>query len=39
VSIYHTFNYNRDYYIPAEVVKEEEDERTKALKALNVEKA
>lgn len=39
LSIYHTFNYNRDYYIPAEEVKEEEDERTAALKAFKAEKA
>jgi cytochrome o ubiquinol oxidase subunit 1 len=31
VSIYHTFNYNRDYYIPAEDVQKVEDARTKLL--------
>jgi cytochrome o ubiquinol oxidase subunit I len=31
VSIAHTFNYNRDYYIPAETVVETEDARTKQL--------
>jgi cytochrome o ubiquinol oxidase subunit 1 len=30
-TIYHTFNYNRDYYIPAEDVKEVEDARTAVL--------
>ncbi|MDQ8022649.1 MAG: cytochrome o ubiquinol oxidase subunit I [Moraxellaceae bacterium] len=32
-SIYHTFNYKRDYYIPAEEVARCEDERTRALAA------
>jgi len=31
VSIVHTFNYKRDYYIPAEVVTRTEDERTALL--------
>jgi cytochrome o ubiquinol oxidase subunit 1 len=31
VAIYHTFNYNRDYYIPAEDVQKVEDARTKVL--------
>ncbi|WP_137131363.1 cytochrome o ubiquinol oxidase subunit I [Rhizobium sp. FY34] len=31
VSIAHTFNYNRDYYIPAETVIETENARTKQL--------
>ncbi len=30
-AIYHTFNYNRDFYIPAEQVVKTEDERTRAL--------
>ena len=30
-SIIHTFNYNRDYYIPVEEVRETEDARTRAL--------
>ena len=32
-SIAHTFNYNRDYYIPADEVAEQEDARTKLLAA------
>ena len=31
VAIAHTFNYNRDYYIPVEEVRETEDARTRAL--------
>jgi cytochrome o ubiquinol oxidase subunit 1 len=31
VSIAHTFNYNRDYYIPASDVTKVEAERTKLL--------
>jgi cytochrome o ubiquinol oxidase subunit 1 len=31
VSIAHTFNYNRDYYIPVETVIETENARTKQL--------
>lgn len=38
-AIYHTFNYKRDYYIPAEEVKEVEDERTRVLKEFNAKKA
>ena len=30
-AIYHTFNYDRDYYIPAEEVERIEAERTKVL--------
>jgi len=33
-SIFHTFNYKRDYYIPAEEVVATEDARTKALAAV-----
>ncbi len=33
VSILHTFNYNRDYFIPAEEVAQTEDARTKLLAA------
>src|SRR5690606_6794329 len=34
-AIFHTFNYKRDYYIPAETVQATEDAHTKALaKAL-----
>ncbi|THJ33197.1 cytochrome o ubiquinol oxidase subunit I [Lampropedia aestuarii] len=33
VSIYHTFNYDRDYYIPAEEVQGIEDARTQQLAA------
>jgi cytochrome o ubiquinol oxidase subunit 1 len=33
-SIFHTFNYKRDYYIPVEEVVETEDARTKALAAV-----
>jgi cytochrome o ubiquinol oxidase subunit 1 len=32
-AIFHTFNYKRDYYIPAETVQATEDARTKALAA------
>jgi len=32
-AIFHTFNYRRDYYIPAETVQATEDARTKALAA------
>ena len=32
-SIVHTFNYNRDYHIPADAVTRTEDERTRALAA------
>ena len=31
VAIYHTFNYKRDYYIPAEEVTRIEEERTRRL--------
>jgi cytochrome o ubiquinol oxidase subunit 1 len=31
VAIGHTFNYDRDYHIPAEAVIEVENERTRAL--------
>jgi cytochrome o ubiquinol oxidase subunit 1 len=31
VAIWHTFNYDRDYYIPAEDVARIEDERTRLL--------
>ncbi|MGA4554628.1 cytochrome o ubiquinol oxidase subunit I [Methylorubrum aminovorans] len=34
VAIGHTFNYNRDYYIPAETVRRTEEQRTKALAAV-----
>jgi cytochrome o ubiquinol oxidase subunit 1 len=30
-AIYHTFNYDRDYYIPAEEVERIEAERTRVL--------
>ena len=30
-TIYHTFNFNRDYYVPAEEVVETEEERTRQL--------
>ncbi|MBL0372352.1 cytochrome o ubiquinol oxidase subunit I [Rhizobium sp. KVB221] len=33
IAIAHTFNYKRDYYIPAEVVTETEEARTKQLEA------
>ena len=33
VAIGHTFNYDRDYYIPAADVTEAEDERTRLLDA------
>ncbi|THU02545.1 cytochrome o ubiquinol oxidase subunit I [Lampropedia puyangensis] len=33
LSIYHTFNYDRDYYIPAKEVQEIEDARTQQLAA------
>jgi cytochrome o ubiquinol oxidase subunit 1 len=33
VAIGHTFNYNRDYYIPAEEVTSNENRRTQALAA------
>ena len=32
-AIFHTFNYKRDYYIPAETVQATEDAHTKALAA------
>ena len=32
-AIFHTFNYRRDYYIPAETVQATEDARTQALAA------
>ena len=35
-AIAHTFNYNRDYYIPAEEVTRTEEERTRALAAVGV---
>ncbi len=35
-SIYHTFNYNRDYYIPAEEVARVEAERTRQLASQHV---
>lgn len=35
-AIAHTFNYNRDYYIPAEEVTRTEEERTRALAAAGV---
>jgi cytochrome o ubiquinol oxidase subunit I len=35
-AIWHTFNYDRDYHIPAETVRETEDARTAALKATEV---
>jgi cytochrome o ubiquinol oxidase subunit 1 len=31
VSIFHSFNYDRDYYIPADEVSHEEGERTRLL--------
>jgi cytochrome o ubiquinol oxidase subunit 1 len=34
VAIGHTFNYNRDYYIPAETVRRTEEQRTEALAAV-----
>ena len=34
VAIGHTFNYNRDFYIPAETVRRTEEQRTKALAAV-----
>jgi cytochrome o ubiquinol oxidase subunit 1 len=34
VAIGHTFNYQRDYYIPAEEVVRVEDARTEALRSL-----
>ena len=34
VTIAHTFNYNRDYYIPAEEVRKTEDERDRELATL-----
>ncbi|MDB6182292.1 cytochrome o ubiquinol oxidase subunit I [Paracoccus fistulariae] len=34
VAIAHTFNYNRDYYIPVEEVRETEDQRDRELAAL-----
>jgi cytochrome o ubiquinol oxidase subunit I len=33
VGILHTFNYNRDYFIPAEEVSQSEDARTRLLAA------
>jgi cytochrome o ubiquinol oxidase subunit I len=33
VSIYHTFDYKRDYYIPADEVARTEEERTRMLEA------
>ncbi len=33
VAIFHTFNYKRDYYIPADVVTRTEEERTRILAA------
>ena len=33
-TIVHTFNFKRDYYIPAEEVVRVEDERTQALRSL-----
>ena len=33
VSIFHSFNYDRDYYIPADEVSHEEGERTRRLAA------
>jgi cytochrome o ubiquinol oxidase subunit 1 len=35
-AIIHTFNYKRDYYIPAEEVVVTEAERTRILEAANV---
>jgi cytochrome o ubiquinol oxidase subunit 1 len=32
-AIFHTFNYKRDYYIPADVVTRTEEERTRILAA------
>ena len=32
-TLYHTFNYKRDYYIPAEEVTRTEEERTRLLEA------
>ena len=32
-AIYHTFNYDRDFHIPAEAVQRAEDARTHALAA------
>ena len=37
-SIFHTFNYKRDYYIPAQEVVDTEDARTKALAAATAAK-
>ncbi|WP_409020328.1 cytochrome o ubiquinol oxidase subunit I [Brevundimonas vesicularis] len=37
-AIFHTFNYKRDYYIPAEEVVATEDARTKALAAVTAAK-
>jgi cytochrome o ubiquinol oxidase subunit 1 len=34
-AIVHTFNYNRDYHIPADAVTSTEDKRTRALAAVN----
>ena len=36
VSIVHTFNYKRDFYIPASQVTETENLRTKKLQAAHV---
>jgi cytochrome o ubiquinol oxidase subunit 1 len=33
VSIYHTFDYKRDFYIPADEVTRTEEERTRMLEA------
>jgi cytochrome o ubiquinol oxidase subunit 1 len=33
-SIWHTFNYDRDYHIPADAVTRSEDERSRALASL-----
>jgi cytochrome o ubiquinol oxidase subunit 1 len=36
VSIVHTFNYKRDYYVPADEVVRTEDARTQLLAKSNV---
>lgn len=36
-AVFHTFNYRRDYYIPAETVQATEDARTQALAAAAVQ--